>query len=83
MSQGELADRAKVNLRYLSRVETTDCNLGLDFMDAVAKALSVPLAALVEDVRDEPAAIQKARAEIDELIERLKKLKAMLPKGEA
>lgn len=47
LSQQELAEKAGLHPRYISRLETSDQNMTLDILDKIAKALDVDPADLL------------------------------------
>ena len=48
LSQRELAARADVSPRYISRIEKAYCNITLEYVDSLAEALEVTAAELLD-----------------------------------
>jgi len=47
LSQEQLADRAGVHRTYIGSVERGECNISIDNIEKIAKALALPVASLL------------------------------------
>ena len=77
LTQQELADRARLDVRYISRLENHPQNVKLDKLETLARALDISVGELVSSGRRTEAGSDVANA-LDHAIKLLKIAKSKL-----
>lgn len=78
LTQQQLADRTRLDVRYISRLETNPQNLKLDKIERIARALKVSEASLIGSEDSESSLDRSAMVILDEIAQHLAVLRARL-----